>query len=350
MASIEELKQWVLFGETLEFENDITVDNKTIILWIKEQLPKTTSANRKITPAGRLKASKLLNNALLPNIGLSLLDDESETSFSVMNHRLKWLILRTIDQLSSSISQELWWITPTILAFLDHSKIFVKLLGVEMLSHFLDLVPQQIFVNAGLFSVYYEALKNLCFYLPPAVDQASVLKIMQQVYPCMLALISNSVDPETYCLEFFSDIILRTTVPRIYDLRPQLPVYVLQFLKSEYLIKRKDQVFINVQRLVYVIGQYFVQNPFLTTDIGLLQETQDFVKIMIQLDPQYKYDYLAMIILMWGKCMKEGKADQHEALHELYLELLKKASFTQEEKTALVGSRHDIDLNDLLTA
>lgn len=349
MASIKELEQWVLFGETLEFVHEITVDDKLIILWIKEQLPKTTTSNRSITPAGRLKASKLWNNALLPKIGLSLLDDDQEASLSIMNHRMQWLVLRTIDQFSNSISQELWWITPTILAFLDHSKISVKLLGVEMLSHFLNSVPQQVFVNAGLFTVYYEALRNLCFYLPPAVDQPSVLKIMQKVYPCMVALISKSVHPENHFLEFFSDIILKATIPRIYDLGPQLSVYVLKFLRTEYLTKRKNEVFINVQRLIYVIGNYFVQNPFLTTDISLLQETQKILKVLLHLDSQYKYDYLAMIIIMWEKCMKEGQADQHETLHKLYLELSKKAFFTQEERTALIDSRQDLDLKVLLT-
>ncbi|SSD59936.1 uncharacterized protein SCODWIG_01697 [Saccharomycodes ludwigii] len=321
----QKITQWIEYG-------DDTIDNSIIkkqpdecIKWIILHI--SNSSNRKnhnITYNGRARLARTGNrsliNALLPRKGFQSDDEKSEENLiKYLNTRLYHMIIELMKLKTKDLGSNLGWITPVIFQFIDSTNYKIKILGINLLSFFSQLIDDKVFQNSGLIEVYKETLVNICYYLPPFTKPTETLQLFSVLYPCYLKIIrKNGIDSTIFFRDlktFYSRIILQNTLPRISNLDPCIAIFVLKYV-TENLWEmpeffQNENMCINITRSIYTIGQYYVRNPFITVDPTLLKYTINFIEKLIfkskkSLVIAHKYDFIACYIILYEKCDREN--------------------------------------------
>lgn len=262
---------------------------------------------------------------LRPNIGLSFKADESRRKWK-QNGGMKSIPLFYVVLLHLGhhrLSGNLWWITPGILNLLDDTTDLarIKLKGVLLLKTFLENAFEDdkrwiSFRDTGLFKLYEPILKNMCYYLPPVHTAEECIMVWKDVLPTLDALYSLQFkdDPAGYRRrlgDLMSELILQQVIPRINMTNETLALFVLDTLNNQ-LQNLGEATLYYLSRIIYTLGEYLVRDPFITSFEGILQRTVDCLEVLIALCPPervkaHKYDFLALVVIMFDKCKQEGK-------------------------------------------
>lgn len=264
-------------------------------------------------------------NALKPHIGMSYKEDEQRREWKeqggLKSIPFFYVVLRHLQ--NRDVSSNVWWITPGILNLLDDTNDIngVKLKGVFLLGVFLeycfgDQKNWVSFYDLGLFELYRPVLLNMCYYLPPAYDSGTSLQIMKTVFPVLnslyrLQFFDSDLDYKYHLGQFLSEILLQNLVPRINLSSEPLTEYALQII-SEMIKLLGTSSAVHLQRIVYVIGEYLVRNPFFTAFESLMHGTLNIIETLIVTCADdrivaHKYDFLGLLLITLGKCKQEGK-------------------------------------------
>lgn len=281
------------------------------------------------------------SNALKPQIGMSYKEDAQREEWrkrgGLKSIPLFYVVLLHLK--NKDVSSNLWWITPGILNLLDDTNDIegVKLKGVFLLRVFLehcfdDQGKWVSFSDLGLFELYRPILVNMCYYMPPSYDSNTSLKVLQTVFPTLMSLYrlqfgDGSIRYKHYLGKFLSEIILQILVPRVNLTHESLTEYALDVV-CQIIQIQKELSAVHLQRIIYVLGEYLVRNPFFTAFSSLLHGTLNVVSALISHCSKerivaHKYDFLGLLLIIFEKCQQEGKLTQTrlEKLQTLRLSL-----------------------------
>ncbi|GAV52371.1 hypothetical protein ZYGR_0AG03620 [Zygosaccharomyces rouxii] len=274
------------------------------------------------------QSSKDEDSALKPKIGLSYKEDEQRQTWRKQGglKSIPFFYVVLINLKNRHVSSNLWWITPGILNILDDTTdiVSVKLKGVILLRVFLENCFEDqknwvSFSDLGLYELYSPILWNLCYYLPPSYDSSTSLKILQTVFPTLnslyrLQFISSDLKYKYHVGKFLSEILLQNLIPRINFISEPLTAYVLETCCQSVRILGVSSA-VHLQRMIYVLGEYLVRNPFFTAFDSLVDYTLNLIHTMIVECPAerviaHKYDFYGLLLISFGKCKQEGKLTQ----------------------------------------
>ncbi|QLQ79982.1 hypothetical protein HG537_0C06310 [Torulaspora globosa] len=262
---------------------------------------------------------------LRPNTGFSFKEDESRRKWK-QNGGMKSIPLIYVILLHLShrrLSGNLWWITPGILNLLDDTTdlVGIKLRGVLLLRTFLQNVFQDdehwvSFKDTGLFKLYEPILKNMCYYLPPVHSAEECITVWKEVFPTLDALYllqfkESSAEYRINLGDFMSELILQQMIPRINMTSEPLAIFMLETLKDQ-LQKLGETSLYYLSRVIYTLGEYLVRDPFVTAFGEILDRIIACLEVLLSVCPPdriaaHKYDFLALIAILWDKCKQEGK-------------------------------------------
>ncbi|AQZ18388.1 TTI2 (YJR136C) [Zygosaccharomyces parabailii] len=288
-----------------------------ILDWFVDEL-------RPLLPCIKHNENVSASNALKPGIGISYKEDAQREEWrkrgGLKSIPLFYVVLLHLK--NKDISSNLWWITPGILNILDDTNDIegVKLKGVFLLRVFLehcfdDQRKWVSFSDLGLFELYRPILLNMCYYLPPSYDSNTSLKVLQTVFPALMALYrlqfgDGSLNYKHHLGKFLSEIILQILIPRVNLTHESLTEYALDIVCQIIQIQKESSA-VHLQRIIYVLGEYLVRNPFFTAFSSLLHGTLNVITALIRYCPKerivaHKYDFLGLLLIIFEKCQQEG--------------------------------------------
>lgn len=311
--------------------------------------------NNKVSNGGRLRNSDAF--ALNPSKGFSFEEDKVRNDWQenggLRSIPLFHVVLSHIKH--RDISSNLWWITPGILNLIDDTSDIekIKLQGVLLLRRFLvetlDLSDDAHFnfANTGLFTIYHNTLTSMWYHFPPSTERALTAKIWDAIFSTIIPLIKAQFykDSDAYKLHvssFLSEILLQTTLPRIANEYTELTLQVLQYVDEAVQILGEKSV-PHMQRMIYVLGEQLVRNPFITLFMPLVHQVLSSLIQLIEVCPStrvvaHKYDFLACALTLGEKCANEGELNEKTKLKLMeYLKLLSAngCTWTSEERQML---------------
>lgn len=279
------------------------------------------------------ESEKNEDNALKPKIGFSYKEDEQRQKWRKQGGLkcISFFYVVLLHLKNRHVSSNLWWITPGILNILDDTTdiLGVKLKGVLLLRAFLensfeDQKNWVSFSDLGLFELYSPILWNLCYYLPPSYDSSTSLCILQVVFPTLnslyrLQFINSDLKYKYHIGKFLSEILLQNLIPRINFISEPLTAYVLETCCRSVKILGLSSA-VHLQRMIYVLGEYLVRNPFFTAFDSLVDNSLNLIHTMIAECPAeriiaHRYDFYGLLLISFGKCKQEGKLTQ-DILHK----------------------------------
>lgn len=262
---------------------------------------------------------------LNPQFGLSFEEDEARQIWKA-NGGTKCLPLFYVILLHlkhQNVSSNLWWMTPGLLNILDDSTdlLGVRLKGVLLLKIFLEkcFVDDEHWISfhdTGLYALYEPILLSMCYCLPPGYSSKDSLAIWRIVFPTLNSIYSlqfkrNQLAYQHHLGNFLSQLLLQNVIPRINITDEKLTEFALETLIK--IIKTlKVSIVAHLQRIIYTLGEYMVRNAFFTAFTSLVDKTIEVFSTLIEECPTgrinaHKYDLLAIILITFEKCQKEGK-------------------------------------------
>ncbi|CAI1524891.1 hypothetical protein SEUBUCD646_0J03270 [Saccharomyces eubayanus] len=271
------------------------------------------------------------NLGLKPVLGMSLKEDQLKEAWirqdGLKSIPLFYVILLHIKR--KDVSTNLSWIIPGILNILDDTTDLrkIKLRGVFLLQTALDhTFMHEIndskwiqFSSTGLFPLFEKTLINMCYFLPPSYDANETLAIWQLVFPTINSLYKveffNEKNNYQYHLEkFMSEILLQNIIPRASLNYENLTLYALETTATVLKMQKEESV-VHLQRLIYVLGEYIVRNPFYTTFPKLVSKALSVVDILLTVCPHerieaHKFDILSLILITYDKCSQENALNE----------------------------------------
>ncbi|QHS74361.1 Tti2p [Saccharomyces paradoxus] len=278
------------------------------------------------------------NLGLKPTLGMSLKEDNFIQTWvsqgGLKSIPLFYVILLHLKR--KDISTNLSWIIPGILNILDDTTDIrkIKLRGVLLLQTLLNhTFMNEIndskwiqFSNTGLFPLFEKTLINMCYFLPPSYNADETIAIWRIVFPTIHSLYRvEFFDDYTryqYHLEkFMSEILLQSIIPRASVTYENLTLYALETATNILKLQKEGSV-VHLQRLIFVLGEYIVRNPFYSTFPKLVSKTLSVIGTLINICPNerivaHKFDILSLILVTYDKCSQE------DALNESVLEQCK---------------------------
>ncbi|CAI4591615.1 CCT_1a_G0031510.mRNA.1.CDS.1 [Saccharomyces cerevisiae] len=278
------------------------------------------------------------NLGLKPTLGMSLKEDNLMQAW-VSQGGLKGIPLFYVILLHlkrRDISTNLSWIIPGILNILDDTTDIrrIKLLGVLLLQTLLNHTFMNEtndskwiqFSSTGLFPLFEKTLINMCYFLPPSYNADETIAIWRVVFPTIQSLyrvefLDNYTKYQYHLEKFMSEIILQNIIPRASLAYENLTLYALECTMNILRLQREGSV-VHLQRLIFVLGEYIVRNPFYTTFPRLISKTLSVVSTLIKVCPNerivaHRFDILSLILVTYDKCSQE------DALNESILQQCK---------------------------
>ncbi|CAD6633109.1 XXYS1_4_G0011400.mRNA.1.CDS.1 [Saccharomyces cerevisiae] len=278
------------------------------------------------------------NLGLKPTLGMSLKEDNLMQAW-VSQGGLKGIPLFYVILLHlkrRDISTNLSWIIPGILNILDDTTDIrtIKLRGVLLLQTLLNhTFMNEIndskwiqFSSTGLFPLFEKTLINMCYFLPPSYNADETIAIWRVVFPTIQSLyrvefLDNYTKYQYHLEKFMSEIILQNIIPRASLAYENLTLYALECTINILRLQREGSV-VHLQRLIFVLGEYIVRNPFYTTFPRLISKTLSVVSTLIKVCPNerivaHRFDILSLILVTYDKCSQE------DALNESILQQCK---------------------------
>ena len=278
------------------------------------------------------------NLGLKPTLGMSLKEDNLMQAW-VSQGGLKGIPLFYVILLHlkrRDISTNLSWIIPGILNILDDTTDIrrIKLRGVLLLQTLLNHTFMNEtndskwiqFSSTGLFPLFEKTLINMCYFLPPSYNADETIAIWRVVFPTIQSLykvefLDNYTKYQYHLEKFMSEIILQNIIPRASLAYENLTLYALECTMNILRLQREGSV-VHLQRLIFVLGEYIVRNPFYTTFPKLISKTLSVVSTLIKVCPNerivaHRFDILSLILVTYDKCSQE------DALNESILQQCK---------------------------
>ena len=278
------------------------------------------------------------NLGLKPTLGMSLKEDNLMQAW-VSQGGLKGIPLFYVILLHlkrRDISTNLSWIIPGILNILDDTTDIrrIKLRGVLLLQTLLNHTFMNEtndskwiqFSSTGLFPLFEKTLINMCYFLPPSYNADETIAIWRVVFPTIQSLykvefLDNYTKYQYHLEKFMSEIILQNIIPRASLAYENLTLYALECTMNILRLQREGSV-VHLQRLIFVLGEYIVRNPFYTTFPKLISKTLSVVSTLITVCPHerivaHRFDILSLILVTYDKCSQE------DALNESILQQCK---------------------------
>lgn len=278
------------------------------------------------------------NLGLKPKLGMSLKEDNLMQAW-VSQGGLKGIPLFYVILLHlkrRDISTNLSWIIPGILNILDDTTDIrrIKLRGVLLLQTLLNHTFMNEtndskwiqFSSTGLFPLFEKTLINMCYFLPPSYNADETIAIWRVVFPTIQSLykvefLDNYTKYQYHLEKFMSEIILQNIIPRASLAYENLTLYALECTMNILRLQREGSV-VHLQRLIFVLGEYIVRNPFYTTFPKLISKTLSVVSTLIKVCPNerivaHRFDILSLILVTYDKCSQE------DALNESILQQCK---------------------------
>ncbi|AJR71591.1 BMC_2a_G0031800.mRNA.1.CDS.1 [Saccharomyces cerevisiae] len=278
------------------------------------------------------------NLGLKPTLGMSLKEDNLMQAW-VSQGGLKGIPLFYVILLHlkrRDISTNLSWIIPGILNILDDTTDIrrIKLRGVLLLQTLLNHTFMNEtndskwiqFSSTGLFPLFEKTLINMCYFLPPSYNADETIAIWWVVFPTIQSLyrvefLDNYTKYQYHLEKFMSEIILQNIIPRASLAYENLTLYALECTMNILRLQREGSV-VHLQRLIFVLGEYIVRNPFYTTFPKLISKTLSVVSTLIKVCPNerivaHRFDILSLILVTYDKCSQE------DALNESILQQCK---------------------------
>ncbi|AET39930.1 Tti2p Ecym_5154 [Eremothecium cymbalariae DBVPG len=278
--------------------------------------------NNKASKSGRKKIED--NSFILrPRLGFSAKEDDLRTAWKneggLRSIPLFHIVLTYLKH--DQISSNLWWITPGILNFLDDDQQEVKLSGVKLLRQFLEVsidysnTLQFSFSGTRLFDIYHPILLNLCYHMPPLTDVKTVTIIWRDVFPTLIALYKVEYIDDVQQLKvqigsLLSEVIVQLIIPKIASEYPELTIIALDYA-TQLIHLLETSTVRYLQRIIYMLGEYIVRNPFITLFMPLVIKSAVLLQDLVLLCPTervvaHKYDFLACVLILYDKCEREG--------------------------------------------
>lgn len=278
------------------------------------------------------------NLGLKPTLGMSLKEDNLMQAW-VSQGGLKGIPLFYVILLHlkrRDISTNLSWIIPGILNILDDTTDIrrIKLRGVLLLQTLLNHTFMNEtndskwiqFSSTGLFPLFEKTLINMCYFFPPSYNADETIAIWRVVFPTIQSLykvefLDNYTKYQYHLEKFMSEIILQNIIPRASLAYENLTLYALECTMNILRLQREGSV-VHLQRLIFVLGEYIVRNPFYTTFPKLISKTLSVVSTLIKVCPNerivaHRFDILSLILVTYDKCSQE------DALNESILQQCK---------------------------
>ncbi|AJR59966.1 Tti2p [Saccharomyces cerevisiae YJM193] len=266
------------------------------------------------------------NLGLKPTLGMSSKEDNLMQAWisqgGLKGIPLFYVILLHLKR--RDISTNLSWIIPGILNILDDTTDIrrIKLRGVLLLQTLLNhTFMNEIndskwiqFSSTGLFPLFEKTLVNMCYFLPPSYNADETIAIWQVVFPTIQSLYrvefwDNYTKYQYHLEKFMSEIILQNIIPRASLAYENLTLYALECTMNILRLQREGSV-VHLQRLIFVLGEYIVRNPFYTTFPRLISKTLSVVSTLIKVCPNerivaHRFDILSLILVTYDKCSQE---------------------------------------------
>lgn len=289
------------------------------------------------------------NVGLNPKLGLSIEEDNIRDRWYQNNETryigLFYFILLKLQH--KDISENLSWIIPGILNFMDDTghldeiklpsiRLFYQLLMCFENDNNKGLDKWIQIQDTGIFPLFEPMLKNMLFFTPPSFKPEDTLKIWSTVFPTLIKLYqlqtnynsSSKFDKGQYnnlLLQLSNEVILQHSIARCEGLKyEKLLSFIIDQLITILRLLGATSVII-FQRIIYVVGETIVKDPFFTLFDSIVDQIIGFINILIvELIPEerievHKYDLMGLIILIAVKCEVEGKLgkDRLKNLQEL---------------------------------
>lgn len=166
----------------------------------------------------------------------------------------------------------------------------------------------------------------MCYFLPPSYNADETIAIWRVVFPTIQSLykvefLDNYTKYQYHLEKFMSEIILQNIIPRASLAYENLTLYALECTMNILRLQREGSV-VHLQRLIFVLGEYIVRNPFYTTFPKLISKTLSVVSTLIKVCPNerivaHRFDILSLILVTYDKCSQE------DALNESILQQCK---------------------------
>ncbi|CCH58626.1 hypothetical protein TBLA_0A08370 [Henningerozyma blattae CBS 6284] len=304
------------------------------------------------------------NIGLNPKLGISLEDDQLRDTWRANGgiYVIPMFFTAIHFMERQNISSNINWIVPGILNILDDTSdiLNIKLKGVSLLNELLCITSTNVkdsflsFDQLGLFELFEPILSNMFYYLPPSYDSKIVLKIWNQLFPTIILLYKTKPDHDCHQVlcKFISEIILQNILPRISLDHEELTMFVLDQLINLIKFIQNDTLVI-LQRLIFVIGEYLVKNPFITTFNAVLIKTLKLISTMLDYTPierikAHRYDFLGLIVIVFEKATLEIDNEEHtdsnsneivRMLQQLLVKLQDSGCDFTQDKVKLIQSR-----------
>ncbi|CCD27187.1 Tti2p NDAI_0J02950 [Naumovozyma dairenensis CBS 421] len=374
-----------IVDKLLHPQEGLVVNREDIIKWLVDRLQPLLLKNSANTNASDLQKVKYkFDNGIKKNILLNtklrlnmFQDDDDEKLKWKQNGGLNSIplmygILKLLHR--NEISSNLWWINPAILNLLDDTTDLqgIVLKGVLLLNIFLqkfetfDKDDKWItFKDTGLFQLYEPLLKKMCYFIPPMNKEQESIQVMTLVFPVLNQLYYVEFERDLKernkrISEVVSEILLQNIIPRL-DLKYNKLLITLFDILIENIKILKTQSVIHLQRIIYVLGQYFVKNPFITLYEDVIIKILELVSNLIEECPSerlvfHKYDLLGLEIMILLKCRQEGLIVKEEvndiiiSLKKIMKQLESKGcNFEVDEKEMLISKHEDVRILFLYT-
>ncbi|CAI4044052.1 Tti2p SKDI_10G3360 [Saccharomyces kudriavzevii IFO 1802] len=271
------------------------------------------------------------NLVLKPALGMSLKEDNLREVWigqgGLKSIPLFYVVLLHLKR--KDVSTNLSWIVPGILNILDDTTDLrrIKLRGVLLLQTLLDHTfvceiddSKWIqFSSIGLFPLLEKILVNMCYFLPPSYNANDTLAIWRVVFPTIHSLyrvefVNDNTKYQYHLEKFMSEILLQNIIPRASLTYDNLTTYALETATNILKLQKGGSV-VHLQRLVYVLGEYIVRNPFFTIFPELVSKALLVIDTLIEVCPNerivaHKFDILSLILITFDKCLQEDALNE----------------------------------------
>lgn len=286
----------------------------------------------------RVKSEQSIKNTgLNPRLGLSMKEDDIRDEW-VKSNEVKYiglfnLVLRKLQH--KDISSNLWWIIPGILNLMDDTSYFeeIKLPSIKLFDNLLDCFGRESEDNSstannnikgkwipiqdsGLFNLFEPILKKMLYFTPPSFPQEQTLQIWTNVYPTLIKLYQKQFSTSKYremLLIICNEVILQHSIPRSGFKHETLLMFALNQLLDMLTIVGESSVLL-LQRIIYVVGETLVKDPFFTLFDGVVDKMISLISHLVQIFPierivAHQFDIMGLILLITIKCDQEGKLE-----------------------------------------
>lgn len=286
------------------------------------------------------------NVGLNPKLGLSLQEDNMREQWH-RNNEFKYIgtfsfILKNFRH--QDVSSNLWWVIPGILNLMDDTSYFedVKLPSIRLFYQLLECFTKKGTIDGsnsankwiairdtGLYDLFEPTLKNMLFFTPPSFPKEQTFQIWSTVYPVLMKLYELQFnhppgDLQQYhemLINLSNEVILQHSIPRCGFKYEELLVFALNQLNDILQIVGQSSILI-FQRLIHVIGETLVSDPFFTLFDSVIDVIIKLIDNLIKKCPTerliaHRFDIVGLIFIITVKCDKEGKLDGNSRLNSL---------------------------------